>query len=277
MPASYTSGQRSNSRRYPTCWASSQRKHTISRTPCHGAWTSAPLSAHPTIECCCTASQIKIPICTLRTAIHQFFWQQQHTWGAVDGSSMERGVADNSTRLRTLIPDTGTHIPGMTLPRRAWVPLNRLRTGVGRFRSWLYKWGMSSYAACECGTEEQTVDHIVLQCPINQPPTDCTAWRFWTMKQPNGCSTSAPNSSAAKQWVKEELAQTKEVVVLVLTMPKAIFVLRSAYLYRKIKTLRVSGLFFCSWFHSHCKRQAHWIISCAFWRNKTFFNSPSFW
>jgi len=42
--------------------------------------------------------------------------------------------ADNPTRLRTLIPDTGTH-PGMTLPRRAWVRLNRLRTGVGRFCS----------------------------------------------------------------------------------------------------------------------------------------------
>jgi len=30
------------------------------------------------------------------------------------------------------------------------------------------------------------------------------------MKQPNGCSTPAPKSSAAKQWLKEELAQTKE-------------------------------------------------------------------
>jgi len=30
------------------------------------------------------------------------------------------------------------------------------------------------------------------------------------MKQPNGCSTPAPKSSAAKQWIKEELAQTKE-------------------------------------------------------------------
>jgi len=82
---------------------------------------------------------------------------------------MERGVgdwADNPTRLRTIIPDTGAHTLGMTLPRRAWVRLNRLRTGVGRFCSCLYKWGMASSADCECGAEEQTVDHVVLQYPI---------------------------------------------------------------------------------------------------------------
>jgi len=60
--------------------------------------------------------------------------------------------------------------PGMTLPRRASVRLNRLRTGVGSFRSCLYKWGMISSAVCECGAEEQTFDHVVLQCPINRPP-----------------------------------------------------------------------------------------------------------
>jgi len=28
-----------------------------------------------------------------------------------------------------------------------------------------------SYAtACECGAEEQTIDHAVLQCPIHRPP-----------------------------------------------------------------------------------------------------------
>jgi len=48
MPASYIIGQLSNPRRYSTCWASSQC-HTVSNTPCHGAWTSAPLSAHPSI------------------------------------------------------------------------------------------------------------------------------------------------------------------------------------------------------------------------------------
>jgi len=77
--------------------------------------------------------------------------------------------ADNPTRLHTLIPDTGTHTPRMTLPRRAWVRLNRLHTGVGRFRSCLYKWGMASSAACECSAE-QTVNHVVLHCPIHQTP-----------------------------------------------------------------------------------------------------------
>jgi len=36
----------------------------------------------------------------------------------------------------------------------------------------LYKWGMASSAACECGAEAQTVDHdhAVLQFPIHRPP-----------------------------------------------------------------------------------------------------------
>jgi len=29
---------------------------------------------------------------------------------------------------------------------------------------------MTSSAACECDAEEQTVDHVVLQCPIHRPP-----------------------------------------------------------------------------------------------------------
>jgi len=29
---------------------------------------------------------------------------------------------------------------------------------------------MASSAACECGAEEQTVDHVVLQCLIRRPP-----------------------------------------------------------------------------------------------------------
>jgi len=60
-----------------TCWlgigfwgnnaANSHLSHTVSSTPCHGAWTPAPLSAHLSIECNCTAPQIETPICTRRT------------------------------------------------------------------------------------------------------------------------------------------------------------------------------------------------------------------
>ena len=46
-------------------------------------------------------------------------------------------------------------------------------------------------------------------------PTDCMAWRFWTMRQSNGCSRSAPRSSAAKQWF-EQLTQKKKVLGTIL-------------------------------------------------------------
>jgi len=42
-------------------------------------------------------------------------------------------------------------------------------------------------------------------------PMDYMAWRFWTMRQQNGCSTHAPRSSAAKQWF-EQLAQKKKIM-----------------------------------------------------------------
>jgi len=60
--------------------------------------------------------------------------------------------------------------PGMTLTRTAWFRLNPLCTGVGCFQSYLRKWGMVSSVAHECGAEEQVIDHVVLQCPIHQPP-----------------------------------------------------------------------------------------------------------
>jgi len=69
---------------------------------------------------------------------------------------------ESTTRLRTFIPDTGTHTPGMDLPGTAWVRFNRLGTGVGRFRSWSHKWDtvMATSADCDCDAEEQTVDPV---------------------------------------------------------------------------------------------------------------------
>jgi len=114
--------------------------------------------------------------------------------------------ADKPKRLRIFIPDTGIHPHGMTLPRRALIRLNRLRTGVGRFRSCLYKWDMASSVS----VAQKNIPSTMLSSNVQSIdlPMDCMAWRFWTMKQLNGCSTPAPRSSAAEQWF-EQLAQKK--------------------------------------------------------------------
>jgi len=60
----------------------------------------------------------------------------------------------------------------------------------------VHKWGMVPSVACECGVE-QTIDHVVLHCPIHRPPMECMAWRFRMTGQSNSCSTPVPRSSAA--------------------------------------------------------------------------------
>ena len=64
----------------------------------------------------------------------------------------------------------GTSLVGMGLPRAAWVKLNRLRTGVGRFHSSMHKWGLAPSPNCECGASEQTADHVLTMCPIHRAP-----------------------------------------------------------------------------------------------------------
>jgi len=59
----------------------------------------------------------------------------------------------------------------MTLPRRAWVQFNRLRTGVRRFRSCLYKWGMRPVSVAQ--NKLSTMSSSTVQSI--DPPTDYTA------------------------------------------------------------------------------------------------------
>ena len=72
--------------------------------------------------------------------------------------------------LGVYIPRVSKKTIGMSLTRTAWIKLNRLRTGVGRFGSSMRKWGHASSAKCECGASEQTADHIILTCPIHRAP-----------------------------------------------------------------------------------------------------------
>ena len=77
---------------------------------------------------------------------------------------------ENASRLRTFVPQTGARPVGMGLPRAAWVKLNRLRTGVGRFHSSMHKWVLAPSPNCECGASEQTADHVLIACPIHRTP-----------------------------------------------------------------------------------------------------------
>ena len=67
---------------------------------------------------------------------------------------------DNITRIHTYITDLFSTLQETKLPRSAWVRLNRLQTGVGRFHSNVYKWGLAPFAVCGWG-KEQTPGHII--------------------------------------------------------------------------------------------------------------------
>ena len=57
---------------------------------------------------------------------------------------------------------------GMSLPRPAWLRLNRLRNSVARFQPSMYKWGLAPTSICECGGLEQTEAHVILDCPLHR-------------------------------------------------------------------------------------------------------------
>ena len=90
-------------------------------------------------------------------------------------------------QLHAFIADVGSLPSGMHFPRPAWVRLNRLRNGVGLFRSTMYKWGMVPSPACECGANEQTADHLIISCP--------------THRHPNGAGGLASDDMTLKDWL----------------------------------------------------------------------------
>ena len=77
---------------------------------------------------------------------------------------------ESASRLRGFVPGTSVRPVGMGFPRAAWVNLNRLRTGVGRFHSSMHKWGLAPSLNCECGASEQTADHVLTVCSIHWAP-----------------------------------------------------------------------------------------------------------
>ena len=80
--------------------------------------------------------------------------------------------ASGPTRVHRHISDPGKVVKGEDLSRKHWTTLNRLRTGVDRFRTSMKKWGLADSAACECVEPEQTADHIFNSCPLYRPPSE---------------------------------------------------------------------------------------------------------
>ena len=73
------------------------------------------------------------------------------------------------SRLHSFI-NTPDHVPGQDLPRRQWTTYNRIRTGVGRFGEAMKRWGLKSTSECECGAQNQSVQHIMDDCTMHRPP-----------------------------------------------------------------------------------------------------------
>jgi len=107
------------------CAAGSQ---TAFKAPCHGAWTSVPLSSHPLTGWECTVSRIRTPICT-RLTTTPFTCRQQQKRGDLSGSPMECEVVGE--RYETLY----FHLQHRHQPRSAWVRCNGISADVTRFRS----------------------------------------------------------------------------------------------------------------------------------------------
>ncbi|CAM4608619.1 unnamed protein product [Leuciscus chuanchicus] len=76
------------------------------------------------------------------------------------------------SRIHRYIYYPGGSLEGEDLPRRQWTLLNRLRTGVGRYKASMRKWGLEDRAVCEFGEPEQTAEHIITTCPLYKPPSE---------------------------------------------------------------------------------------------------------
>ena len=84
---------------------------------------------------------------------------------------MWRSVTDDN--LDVAIPKPAESLPeGSMLGRREWATLNRARSGVGKTCKNMFKWGLNTSAACECGAEEQSMTHILRDCPLSPTITE---------------------------------------------------------------------------------------------------------
>ena len=76
-----------------------------------------------------------------------------------------------------LIQDPCKRLPVFELNLREWSRINRFRCGQGRCNYLLHKWGMVQSSICNCGLCDQSMDHIVNNCPLNKFKGGLKRWK----------------------------------------------------------------------------------------------------
>ena len=132
----------------------------------HEAFNS--LSAQLSTGWKCTTSQIKAPTCTHCTTTHQFHLTT--TTKAQHSGHRSLEWLKNTMRRRTSSSKSAPTLLEWPCHEQCGFGSTDSTPVSDIYHSYLYKWGMTPSSACECGTEEHTIDHVVLHCPIHRPP-----------------------------------------------------------------------------------------------------------
>ena len=83
----------------------------------------------------------------------------------------------DQTPTNDALQDPREELPkGKTLQRKDWVCLNRARAKVGRTGRNLQKWGITPSSECQCGHQDQTMEHVLRQCDLGPNITDKDLW-----------------------------------------------------------------------------------------------------
>ena len=65
----------------------------------------------------------------------------------------KRNGEQSNSRLHFFNTDVGPLLNNHKYSRSSWVQLNRLRIGIVRFGSLMFKWGLITTTACDCGSD----------------------------------------------------------------------------------------------------------------------------
>jgi len=76
-----------------------------------------------------------------------------------------RKLNDAQLANAELVDDPNVKLNGLEIDRKNWTQLYRIRTNHGPCNHILNKWNPTTDPSCDCGHPDQTIHHIVNECP----------------------------------------------------------------------------------------------------------------